>query len=418
MLLAGLAVAFLRGGTPRSTPHADPSNAGARTAAPGPSVDPGVPATPFDKAALALRSHAAGLADGDEQAWLNGVDPGQPALVARYRAWYAALRTLGVTTFEYDPRIGPAGSKDPSVVSLKSNVWYCFGSDTCKGGGDADPPHVAQILTMKPVNGRYVITRVVDDRPSDTFTPTPWQDGHLVLRKGTRVTLGAAPSEAQYLPTLLPLAEKAAAHTDAFANVLHAPQLNYRIYLAGEKQWRTWYGGNNDRWVIGLATPINKYGIDVIVRVRAIPTTAELQTTLQHELGHVVTLTGASGPPGVDVQWLAEGIAEYIGLLPRRATASPRLPSARWALRNRPLRSMIPRAPARDASLRAGDAYYGLSHLAVDCMARTYGQEKMLRFTRAVLTWQEGYDEAAREAYGIPFAKVDRTCVAWIRRTV
>ncbi|GAB1689699.1 hypothetical protein [Krasilnikovia sp. M28-CT-15] len=366
---------------------------------------------------MALRSHAASLADGDEQGWLNGVDPGQPALVARYRAWYTTLRALGVTKFEYDPRIGPAGSKDPSVVSLKTNVWYCFGSDTCKGDGDADPPHVAQILTMKPVDGRYVITREVDDGPSDTFTPTPWQDGHLVVQKGSRVTLSAAPSEAQYLPSVLPLAEKAAAHTDAFANVLHATQLNYRIYLAGEKQWRTWYGGNKDRWVIGLATPINKYGIDVIVRVRAIPDRAMLQTTLQHELGHVVTLTGASGPPGVDVQWLAEGIAEYIGWSPQRATDSPRRSSVRWALRNGAPRSMIPSMPGRNASPRAGDAYYGLSHFAVDCMARTYGQQKLLRFTRAVLTWQEPYDEAAREAYGVPFTKVDKICVAWIHRS-
>ena len=36
---------------------------------------------------------------------------------------------------------------------------------------------------------------------------------------------------------------------------------------------------------------------------------------------------------------------------------------------------MIPTQPRSNASLRAGDAYYGLSHFAVDCMAHKYGQQ-------------------------------------------
>jgi hypothetical protein len=91
----------------------------------------------------------------------------------------------------------------------------------------------------------------------------------------------------------------------------------------------------------------------------------------------------------------------------------------RWALdgRHRPT-SMVPAEPGAKASLRAGDAFYGLSHFAVDCMAHKYGQKELFDFVRLVLTEDNSYDQAAQDAYGASFTAVDNFCVPWIRSQV
>lgn len=79
---------------------------------------------------------------------------------------------------------------------------------------------------------------------------------------------------------------------------------------------------------------------------------------------------------------------------------------------------MIPVDPGPRASERAGDAFYGLSHFAVDCLAQKYGQDRMFRFVRLVLVRDEPYGVAALDAFGVSFHKIDEACVAWIRKQV
>jgi len=376
---------------------------------------PSPSASPYNQAVDALRVHGNALVDGDEQGWLAAVDSAQAELLTRYRGMFGSLRELGVTKFRYDAGIAKPDKKDPSILTFPVQIFYCYGLDTCRG--EIDIPEVRQTLTMRPIDGHYVISRSVIASDPHLLGPAPWQDGRLVFADGQRVVLAADPAEAKYLPTVLPLAEKAAVVDDKFATMLKATQTKYRIFLAGEKQWHTWYGGEDDDWVIGLAVPIGAYGLDVVLRIDAIHDTRELQVTLQHELGHVVTLTGSAWAGTASQQWLTEGIAEYIGWSPLPATSSFRRPSVRWALRGGQGRtSMIPQVPGRAASNRAGDAFYGLSHFAVDCMAHKYGQQDLFTFVRHVLSYGETYDEAARAAYGAPFAKVDRACVTWIRQ--
>jgi hypothetical protein len=54
--------------------------------------------------------------------------------------------------------------------------------------------------------------------------------------------------------------------------------------------------------------------------------------------------------------------------------------------------------------------------VAAGCMATRYGEARLFTFVRLVLTQDNGYDQAARDAYGVPFGTVDRACVAWIRQ--
>jgi hypothetical protein len=191
-------------------------------------------------------------------------------------------------------------------------------------------------------------------------------------------------------------------------------QTRYRVYLAGEKQWKRWYGGGED-WAVGFAHATSASGFDVVLRVARLDTGEERLVTLKHELGHVITLTGGQEYRERD-RWLREGIAEYIGWAPKTAKDSYRRGSVEWAVRRKKPTSMIQAWPGDKASDRAGDAFYGLSHYAVDCLAQTYGREKMIRFARQILLHDESYDAAARDAFTKPFATVDKSCAAWIRQ--
>ena len=366
--------------------------------------------TPFDKAVFALKLHAGALLDGDETGWMAAVDQGNAELTTRYRALFQSMRVLGITRFGYTPGISGPDPKDPAAITFPVRADYCFGADTCAVGY---PAGFNQALSMKEIDGRYVITAAVARPDPDYAEPTPWEDGKMTFTPGRHVVIGADASEAAYVKTVLPAAERAAAADEQFATMLLAKQDHYRVYLAGEKQWKAWFGGL-ESWAVGVAMPISQSGYDVVLRVRELQSPVELQVTLQHELGHVITLTG-SETFHVDNQWLSEGVAEYIGWSPKHAQQSYRRASVEWAIARKRPTSMIPAAPGAKASLREGDAYYGLSHFAVDCMAQKYGQATMFRFVRLVLVRGEEWDAAAREAYHQPFTKVDQFCAGWIR---
>ncbi|MCO8275931.1 hypothetical protein M1L60_35670 [Actinoplanes sp. TRM 88003] len=373
------------------------------------------PATAYEQAVAALKAQSEALLSGDETGWLAAVDA---PLQKRYRSMFRSLRALDVTRFDYLPGVE---QKVKNQLSVRTEISYCLGPDMCPGAAGSQwqqPPRIEQRLTLRPLGGRYVISAVAPGPSDDPRRPAPWENGELVALRGTRVTLVAAPAQRRQLARVLPVAEAAARVDDRFAALIGTSQSRYRIYLAGEAQWRQWYGGGQDDWAIGLAIPLNMHGIDVMLRMKALADNpVMLRVALQHELGHVVTLSGAYRADAAEDTWLSEGIAEYIGWSPMSASETLRRHSVRWALNGkaRP-NSMVPSQPGPDAPARAGDAFYGLSHLAADCMARKYGDEKLFTFVRLVLTQDNEYDQAAREAYGVPFATVDRACVQWIRQ--
>ncbi|MFI7543686.1 hypothetical protein [Actinoplanes sp. NPDC049599] len=379
--------------------------------------------TPSDAADAALEAQATALLAGDEKGWLAAVDPGQAKLRSRYRAMFRSLRGLGVSHFVYHTSVDPVDAKR-GTVDVTTEVEYCFATDKCpeeKDNASDGPPTITQQLTLKKVGNRYLIAKLTAQKDRDRQQPTPWETGDLAFLSGKRVTVAGARSERKYFRQVLAAAEKAAVVNDRFAGLVANPQQKYRVYVAGAKQWKTWYGGITDKWVIGYAMPLSDSGSDVVLNISAVRTDSEvLATTMQHELGHVVTLGGAyrtSG--GTGDMWLEEGIAEYIGWYPRPATASWRRSAVRALLSSskRP-KSIAARAPGEDAGPDASDAFYGLGHFTADCLARKYGQGALFTFVRLYLRENRDLDPASREAFGKPFASVDKTCMAWIRDRV
>jgi len=411
---AGLVVAGLREPGVSASAFGPPGPPGPYGPRPG-----GPLPTPYDEAIATLRAQSAALLRGDESAFLAAADSG---LQARYRDMFHNLRALGVTRFDYFPDGGQRVADDPDGLSVRVDIRYCFGAHMCPAQPQdiwGSPPRIAQTLTFRRVAGRYVIAEVVTGPRPDARQPTPWENGRLAVAQGRRVTVLASPTQARHLAEVLSVAEAAAQVDDRFAAVYGTPQVHYRVYLAGDSQWKSWYRGEKDRWAIGVTVPLNRYGLDVMLRVSQVGDPQILRLTLQHEFGHVVTLDGSAvrAASAADA-WVVEGIAEYVGWWPRRAGQSFRAPSVRAAVAAGAPRTIVLELPAANASQGAGDAFYGLSHFAMECMSRRYGEPKLFAFVKAVLTDGASDDVAARSAYGVPFASVDTACVSWIRQQV
>jgi hypothetical protein len=262
-----------------------------------------------------------------------------------------------------------------------------------------------------------VITALGRTAEPNSMQPTPWEHSRLFFARGERVTVAATAGQRKNLRRVLELAEQAATITDRYAALVRNHQPRYRIYLADDKAWKSWYGGVKEKWVVGLAVPLNDAGTDTVLRMSQLGDTRLLATAIQHEMGHVVTLSGATARnPGQD-QWLSEGIAEYIGWAPKPASASWRRAGVRAAFRgSRRPATIVAKAPGAKADDLAVAAFYGQGHYAVDCMASRYGERKLFAFVRLALRQDVTYDQASRKAFGKPFRAVDKACIAWIAK--
>ncbi|WP_213011799.1 hypothetical protein [Paractinoplanes toevensis] len=374
-----------------------------------------VPVSPFEQAISLLRKQGAALLAGDEAGWLAAVDA---PLQTRYRKMFTTLRALDVSQFLYTPHLlsQPA---DP-VMKIEADVTYCFSMGLCPtyGSGGNEAPKLRQTLTVKTVGGKLVIAAVGASKTRNSLQPTPWENTALTIRQGDRVTVAATASEAAKLDDVLALAESAAKLNDRIAGYVENPQKRYRIYLADAKAWRTWYQGDNGKYVIGYSINLNADGADVVLNMPALGRDQRLlATTVKHEMGHVVTNSGINATGRADT-WLIEGIAEYIGWSPAAASASWRRPAVHAAVHGRHRPASIVMLPlADDAPLSKIDAFYGLGHFAMNCMANKYGQRALFDFVRYRLQNGFEYDDASRRAFKKPFATVDKACVAWIRAT-
>jgi hypothetical protein len=373
-----------------------------------------VPVSPFEQAISLLRKQGAALLAGDEAGWLAAVDT---PLRTRYRTMFTTLRALDVSQFLYTPHLlsQPA---DP-VMKIEADVTYCFSMGLCADyASGTDAPKLRQTLTVKTVAGKLVIAAVDGSEETNPLQPTPWENSALTIRQGDRVTVAATAGEAAKLDDVLAVAESAAKLNDRIAGYVENPQKRYRIYLADAKAWRTWYGGDVGKYVIGYSINLNADGADVVLNMPALGKDQRLLvTTVKHEMGHVVTNSGINATGRADT-WLIEGIAEYIGWSPAAASTSWRRPAVHAAVHgsHRPASIVMPPL-AGNASLSKIDAFYGLGHFAMDCMARTYGQRALFDFIRYRLQNGFEYDDASRRAFKKPFATVDKACVAWIRAT-
>ena len=379
-----------------------------------------IPPTPLELAQRVLDKQAAALLRGDQPGWLAAVDPKKPALRKRYADLYRSLRALHVTQFEY--HLSPGGSANGLVVA-SAEIAYCLSATaaTCPPyttSVNQGPPRFTQKVSLRPAPAGYLIVGLADGPATNDLQPAPWQAGDLVFAQGKRVTVGAPRALRGRLAEVVRIADQAAVTTDRIAGYVGNPQLRYRIYLATDKAWRTWYGGGLPGYTVGYTIPLNDAGSDVLLHLSELDFAEELRVTIQHEMTHVATLSNLTYV-SEQYTWLLEGVAEYAGWLPQHAKSDWTYPAVRSAVRgSHPPRSIVVGALDPAAKQRAVDVFYGLTHYAVDCMVAKYGERKAMDFVRRALRLDEQPDEAAMGAFGQHFDKVDKGCVAWIKAQV
>ncbi|GID58441.1 hypothetical protein Aco03nite_068450 [Actinoplanes couchii] len=406
MWISGLAVAVGAGAflLRPSTPAAAPAVAL--------SVPPPASATPLEKVRFILEKQEKALVDGDEKAWLAPVDA---KLQGRYRAIFRNLRALDLTQAELEFDDQPDMTGTTMVVRIR--LSYCFDGVECMLSQTADhgsAPDVVHKLTWTVRDGAYQLTGIADSGIANGLEPAPWEDKALSIVRGPRVTLAAPASTAGQLDRFLPLAEKAAVVADRYAGKLGNPQPRYRIYLADKKSWNSWYSkADPGKLTAAYHLLIGWTGSDTVVHTELVRpgTDAEITALLQHELTHGVTLNGNKDQSGGPL-WLVEGIAEYIGNLPRQ----PKATDSRYFVRGPRTIAVAP--VADDADSATVSNLYATGHFAVGCMAAKYGEPKMLDFVARVVRKGQGLDPAARAAFGKPFKTVDKACVSWIKQQI
>ena len=335
---------------------------------------------PPDTLQQLLTKQAAAVNRGDLSGWLA---PVAPPLRPRYQNLFRTLRALHATV---DYRAGRDG---------KVELTYCFTSAKCP----KNSPKIGQ--SVKAANGKIT---ALSTTPGPE--PTPWEQGDLIFAQGKRVTVGAPKALKAKLAEVVKIADDAATIDDRYAAYADNRQTRYRIFLATDRTWRAWYGGKATEWAVGYMQPLGPAGADVVINPSRLPTRAALREVIQHELGHVATISGVTTRH--EDMWLVEGVAEYIGMQPRRAADT----YSKSALR-RPTRLNPP--PLRDgASAKEVAAFYAAGHFAVDCLVTQFGEPRAMEFVRQRLRLGDSLDDAARSSFGKPFSSVDRTCVGWV----
>jgi hypothetical protein len=417
-LIATIAVVAVAAGAAAIAvlPFGSRTPAGSLGAAPAAAATPSAPPTPYELAVKALTDQAAALTRHDHAGWMAAVDPRQPALRKHFEQLYSSFQALHVTQFEYQNSTG--GTSD-GPVELNSEMIFCLSARSCPPytQSDSGPSHIPQKLTLKDLNGHWVISKAAKGAYKSQLQPYPWEAGDMVFAQGSRVTVGAPKSLAGQMKTVLAAADKAARTDDRFATMVGNPQLRYRVFLATDKAWKTWYGGNDASYAVAYTIPTGAAGSDVVLHMPKLDgDREELKVVLQHEMGHVATLSNLTSGDDADL-WLMEGVADYIGWLPQRTRQDWNFPAVRDALHgSHPPKSIVESPLKNDASDRAVARFYGLGHFAVECLATKYGEARTMNFVRLKLREDDDLDEAAQQAFGTSFKTVDKGCVTWMKQ--
>jgi hypothetical protein len=353
----------------------------------------------------ALDRQAAALRTGDRQAWLRDVDP---TLAGEMRRLYANLRGLRVTAWI------PA----PARARLAGPVWHadtrilvCFAGAACTRGRSADT--LTARTTWRLARGRATLAGFsFAGGPALPSRPTPWERDTLTFAAGTRVIV-AAPAGGENPARWLPAAEAAARVADRYT-LADPPPARYLVFLAGRREWRTWFSARADRDVLGYALrPSQTSGFIVIdaTRVRPGP---HGDTVLRHEMAHIATRFGPSTPVGT---WATEGIAEYVAWAGRPVPAYDRTADARRLAAAIGWTERLDLRWTGGRTLRSG--YYGMAFFAMRCLSQTYGEAHMLAFFDQMAHRGRTVAQASDQAFRVPWETAQRACAptiaAWLR---
>lgn len=353
----------------------------------------------------ALRDQAAALRRGDEKGFLAVADPGVPAAVADLKRRFRSLRALKVARWSasVDAPVGPSGLKKQWVVPV---TWeYCVAVANCS----LDSVNVSTTWVER--KGKPLLVKLGTTTKSDNG-PLPWEVSDLRVAFGPHTVVATTARYAGRLPMLLREAEKAARVVAPFVVVHPAPD-RFRIFYAGPGEWRRWYGGGQPEWSVGQAIPVSRSRIDVVVRAAEIEhDLGFLDDLLRHEMTHVATLRGARTSAKF---WMIEGIADYVAMLGRPFSAYDSVNETRRWVHDGWDGDIEVAEPTDSTPDWQVAARYGVSMLALRCLAARFGQPTMMSFFGLVVNGGYSLSDAANTELHADWARVAEDCADYVR---
>ncbi|WP_432840685.1 hypothetical protein [Dactylosporangium sp. CA-092794] len=367
--------------------HPLPGRSGASGAAAAPSK--GEP-TVSDQILGVLTQQSQALLAGNHDGYLAAAGGG---LQDGFNRRFGSLRALGVQSWTPTLVDKPAQNAD-GTWSVLVRWDYCFG----KGCTQLFPQVVQTSWTI--TGGKASIAKYEQ-------TSEPWDASSLQAVTGRRVIVAGSGANASKLQRVLTKADQAADIADRYAHWDPPPKW-YIVYVAGEGEWKSWW----DNGDIGASYDGYSAGPRGIVMQASDAGQSWLLSLLSHEFGHVVTVGEDYG--GIDDWWLVEGIADYISDRDG-STLRGRLPDVRHFVKHGWDGSITMGPPPQSASNEEIDARYGIALISVSCLAKKFGEPKMLDFFGEVVRKNASLESASTGVLGQEWAGVASYCAGQVR---
>jgi hypothetical protein len=343
-----------------------------------------------------LDGQGAALLRGDRTGWLSNVDP---ALSKDWDRLYANLRGLQVSGWLPRTHRVAQGARWNAEVQVR----VCFAAPSCTRTPETYVPldDVISARTSWTVNGDRAILTGFDQSAGDG--PVPWKKGTLTFATGSRVVVAAPANLRGTTPaTWLPAAERAALVADRYALTEPKPG-RYLVFLAGRREWDTAVGTNHD--AAALVDRTSESTAFAVVDATGIDADVADEGMLRHELGHIATLLGTLDS-GDD--WAVEGMAEYIAYAGQPVRSYELILDARRHVERTGWDGRLDLEWSSDPEERYG--YYAMGFLAMRCIAKKYGEPRLLNFFAQVVRRGESPAEASLVALNTRWDAVENAC--------
>ncbi len=344
---------------------------------------------------LLLETRGAAVLARDEAAFLSGIDPAAPELLARQAALFAALAEVPLSTWRYslDPSRQRPGD---AVLDREHGVGRWWAPDVvlehALAGYDERPTADAQYLTFVQRDGRWWLGADDDFAAVGLETERQlWDSGPVTAVRQDEVLVLGRPADQRLLRNVAALAAQAVPRVTAVWGEQWRRGLVVLVPGSGAELGELLDSDGSLDQIAAVATAelsggageFDPSGDRVLVNPEPFSRLGQLgrQVVLTHEVTHVATrrATGPAVPA-----WLAEGFADHVAYRDVELPLGVSARELRADVRAGRLPDRLPLDAAFDGDNRALAQAYEQSWLAVRHLVEVHGEQAVLRFYRAV----------------------------------
>lgn len=272
------------------------------------------------------------IRDGDLDAFLANLDPGNDELIANQTVLFENLTSLPIGTYDlantsYTPP-RPAAATDPRTHPWQA-TWTYVDSLVQLDEVDDLPTVATHRWDIEFRDGRLVITGIEPSRARDAYAPAPWESAPLAVARTDHMLVLATPDVADRAEEVADAAERAYDRS-----LRHWPEEGIRnefviFATANRELFAEWYGGleliseHTTGWALPVPTCCStKDGLlgdvtssHIAIDLTEITDRIDLEWLLAHELTHAVAEPLGNAATTTQVTWADEGYAEFVGIM-------------------------------------------------------------------------------------------------------